>query len=163
MEFVLSWVKNGLVFGLFASVILMLSPGKTYRAHIAMATGLLFIMVMLHPLMELLQIDTASYAEYIQDYLMLEPEVGRYERENLRLYEESVAIEVKMALKAQGYEVSEVGVTADASGRTLCVRIRFGAGSELPGDPERELAGLLGEGARITYEVAAGQSRPEDQ
>ena len=49
----LNWVKSGLLFGVMASVILMLCPNKSYMKHIGMVIGLLFILVMLHPLMEL--------------------------------------------------------------------------------------------------------------
>lgn len=158
MESILSWVKNGLLFGLFASVIRMISPGKTYRVQIGMVTGLLFIMVMLHPLMELFQIDASSYVDYIQDYLLLEPEENRYAGENLTLYEESAKIQIRMLLEAQGCDVRDVDVDADATGRIRHVRIRFGSASQLTDDAERALSGILGEKVRISYEVTGDNS-----
>ena len=105
MEVILSWVKSGLLFGVFASVILMLSPNKSYMKHIGMVVGLLYILVMLHPLMELFNLDGSTYANYIKNFLMLETENNQISDSNLQFYEESVETQLMAVLKEYGYPV----------------------------------------------------------
>lgn len=153
MEFILSWVKSGLLFGIFASVILMLSPNKAYMKHIGMVVGLLFIMVMLHPLMELFQIDESTYAEYIRNYLMLETEDERISKENLEFYEESVRIQLTAALQEAGYPVKEIRLRADNAGSIEKVTLVFTSQITEVEKLERYLKNLFGEEVRIGYEM----------
>lgn len=69
MEGILDWVRSGLLFGIVSSVILMLCPNKSYAKHIGLVVGLLFILVMLHPVMEWMEIDEQTYVSYIKDFL----------------------------------------------------------------------------------------------
>ena len=85
MEQILSWVRSGLLFGIVSSVILMLCPNKSYARHIGLVVGLLFILVMIHPVMELLQIDEDTYITYIRDFFAV-TEPGMVSEQNLQLY-----------------------------------------------------------------------------
>lgn len=152
MEVILSWVKSGLLFGVFASVILMLSPNKSYMKHIGMVVGLVFILVMLHPLMEILNLDGSTYANYIKNFLVLETENSQISDSNLQFYEESVQTQLIAVLKENGYPVESVSVHSDQEGKILKVRItvleEIGEIESL----ERYLKNLFGEDVKICYE-----------
>jgi len=152
MEFILSWVKSGLLFGIFASVILMLSPNKAYMKHIGMVVGLLFILVMLHPLMELFHIDGSTYASYIKNFLMLETENDRISDANLELYEESVSMQLMAALQENSYPVKKITVNADPCGGIEGVTISFDSSVDHLENLELYLKNLFGEDVRIRYE-----------
>ena len=111
MEWILSWVRSGLLFGIISSVILMLCPNKSYAKHIGLVVGLLFILVMIHPVMELLQIDEDTYITYIKDFFAVsEPDL--MSEQSLHLYEQSIAMQVKAALMESGYAIEELGTVS---------------------------------------------------
>lgn len=148
----IGWVKSGLLFGVFASVILMLCPNKSYVKHIGMVVGLLFILVMLHPLMELFSVDASTYASYIKNFLMLETENTDFSEENRQLYELSLASQLEAVFIEKGYPVTEVCVRTDQSGNVEEVILSFGEGMFELQNVEMYLKRLLGEDVRITYE-----------
>lgn len=151
MEMILSWVKSGLLFGIFASVILMLCPNKSYQKHISMVVGLLFILVMLHPVMELLQVDGSTYFAYIQNFLMLEE--NQMSDSNIELYEEALNIQLSANLQESGYLVKEVKTRVDNEGNVEKVTIVFAG--EVTGleTIELYLKNVFGEEVVIQYET----------
>ncbi len=153
MEFILSWVKSGLLFGIFASVILMICPNKSYRQHIGMVVGLLYIMVMLHPLMELFQIDERTYLSYVKNYFQLEEGANQISKENLEFYEESLRIQLKASLQERGYQVKDIHLQVDENGNMESVAFVFC--SEIPEVVQLEcyIKNLFGEDVRISYEM----------
>lgn len=153
MDFVLSWVKSGLLFGIFASVILMLSPNKSYMKHIGMVVGLLFIMVMLHPLMELFRIDESTYAAYLRNYLMLETGEEQNSRDNLELYIDAVRLQLKAALAEGGYPVKDIRLQSNDNGEIQRITLVLSAGAGETEGLERYLRNLFGEDVRIGYEM----------
>lgn len=125
MEGILSWVKSGLLFGVVSSVILMLCPNKSYAKHIGLVVGLLFILVMVHPVMELLQIDEDTYITYIKDFFAVsEPDL--VSEQSLQLYGQSIAMQVKAALAESGYKIEELYVDVEEDGSVSRVRVVFG-------------------------------------
>lgn len=152
MEFILSWVKSGLLFGIFASVILMLSPNKSYMKHIGMVVGLLFILVMLHPLMEFFHLDSSTYASYIKNFLMIETESDEISDTNLALYEESVNVQLQASLRESGYPVNQISVKAEHTGDVERVTLIFDSEMENIENLELYLKNLFGEDVRICYE-----------
>jgi len=152
MEAVLSWVKSGLLFGVVASVILMLCPDKTYMKHIGMVVGLLFILVMIHPLMEFFELDSDTYADYIKHFLMIETENNKISDSNLELYEESVNAQIMAALRESGYSITKVSVDSDQEGKIFRVRLTVGEGVKNIEPVERYLKNLFGEDVKISYE-----------
>ena len=98
MEGILDWVRSGLLFGIVSSVILMLCPNKSYAKHIGLVVGLLFILVMLHPVMEWMEIDEQTYVSYIKDFFAVSSS-ERISDQSIQLYGESIAIQIK-AIKA---------------------------------------------------------------
>ena len=152
MEVILSWVKSGLLFGVFASVILMLSPNKSYMKHIGMVVGLLYILVMLHPLMELFNLDGSTYANYIKNFLMLATENNQISDSNLQFYEESVETQLMAVLKEYGYPVESVSISSDQEGKILKVRLIVGGEIREIESLERYLKKLFGEDVKICYE-----------
>lgn len=152
MEVVLSWVKSGLLFGVFASVILMLSPNKSYMKHIGMVVGLLFILVMLHPVMELFHLDSSTYADYIKNFLMMEEEDDSISDSNLKLYEESVKTQLMAVFKENGYPVEVISVSATSEGKIFKVKLAVTEGIQEIESLERYLKNLFGEDVKICYE-----------
>lgn len=151
MEWILSWVKSGLLFGVFGSVILMLCPNKSYQKHIGLVVGLLFILVMLHPLMEIFQVDGSTYVSYIQNFLMLEAGSDRITDSDLELYEESLNIQLMANLAEGGYPVRKIETTADKTGHIAEVTILFEGEVERLNALEGYLKNLFGEEVVITY------------
>ena len=151
MEWVLSWVKSGLLFGVFASVILMLCPNKSYQKHIGLVVGLLFMLVMMHPLMEIFQVDGSTYVSYIQNFLMMEAGSDRVTDSDLELYEESVNIQLMANLIEGGYPVKKIEVAADTGGTIEEVTILFEGEVEHLNLLERYLRELFGEEVVISY------------
>ena len=151
MEWVLSWVKSGLLFGVFASVILMLCPNKAYQKHIGLVVGLLFMLVMMHPLMEIFQVDGSTYVSYIQNFLMMEAGSDRVTDSDLELYEESVNIQLTANLIEGGYPVKKIEVAADTGGNIEEVTILFEGEVERLNLLEKYLKELFGEEVVISY------------
>ncbi len=151
METILSWVKSGLLFGIFASVILMLCPNKSYQKHVGMVVGLLFILVMLHPVMEFMQVDGSTYTSYVRNFLMLEDE-DQISESSRRLYEEALDIQLMSNFKEAGYPVKAVEALTDREGNVSEIRIVFD--DEVTGLEKMELylKNLFGESVVIRYE-----------
>ena len=151
MEQILSWVRSGLLFGIVSSVILMLCPNKSYAKHIGLVVGLLFILVMIHPVMELLQIDEDTYITYIKDFFAVsEPDL--VSEQSMQLYGQSIAMQVKAALTESGYAIEEIDVDVNEDGSvsrvTLILRDTTGDISVL----EQYLREIFGEEVVIQYE-----------
>lgn len=153
MEAILVWVKSGLLFGILASVILMLSPNKAYEKHISMVVGLLFILVMLHPIMELFHLDRDTYTSYIKNFLMIETGENGISSENLGYYEETVAYQLEAALRESGYALKKVSVKANEEGEVEQVMLSFTEEILNAEKIELYLMNLFGEGVKISYEM----------
>jgi stage III sporulation protein AF len=148
----LEWVKSGLIFGVFASVILMLAPNKSYMKHINMVVGLLFVLVMLHPITVFLEMDQDTYLSYIQNLLKVEESEAAFSKNDRRLYETSLETQLKALFLEKGYEVENVEVTTDSTGEVQEVVLSMGSQIAELGNVEEYLHRLLGEDVRIIYE-----------
>lgn len=154
MNAILEWVKSGLIFAVFASVILMLSPNKTYMKHISLVVGLLFILVMVHPVMEFFGLDSKAYASYIEHFLLLEEIETGVSEEHMELYLESVELQVLATLNENGYGVGDVHMVADSEGNVDEVHISFTAEVAGLDRIEEYLKSLFGQEVKIYYEVS---------
>jgi len=125
MEMVLSWVKSGLVFTIFASVIMMLSPNRSYMKHISLVIGMLFILVMLHPIMEMLDVDDMAYTSYIEHFFEIDEMQEDMSQEHIQLYEESVNMQLMAELEENGYKTVQVVTHANEEGDITQVHITF--------------------------------------
>lgn len=152
MEVVLEWVKSCLLFGIFASVIIMLSPNKTYMKHISLVIGMLFVLVMLHPIMELLELDGSTYLSYLKNYFAVENEAEITDGE-LVMYEESLSLELTLMLQREGFSVKEAMVTADEDGTVKQVVISFVDQPEQVEKLQILLVAIFGEETEIEYEM----------
>ncbi len=152
MEWILQWVKSGLLFGIVSSVILMLCPNKSYAKHIGLVVGLLFILVMLHPVMELMQIDEDTYISYIRDFFAVSGSPDEISGDNLQLYEEAVAMQVKAALSASGYPVDKIEVQVEEDGSVSKVSISFSDAVNNVEVPEQYIREMFGEEVCVQYE-----------
>lgn len=152
METILSWVKSGLLFGIFASVVLMLSPNKSYQKHIGLVVGFMFLLVMLHPVMKLLSLDQSMYTSYLENFLKLEGMEDDITKSNIALYEESVAMQLEAILYEHGYAVKQVEVEAEPDGGVVSVEITFDGEVSGLSDLEDYLHRVFGEEVRVAYE-----------
>ncbi|MCM1157038.1 MAG: stage III sporulation protein AF [Bacteroidales bacterium] len=153
MEEILAWVRSGLLFGIVASLVMMLSPNKAYQKHISLVVGLLFILVMVHPIMELFDLDSSTYLSYIRNFLMLETRQEEMSEENILLYEESVNAQLKTVLQEGGYPVENVSVRAEEDGRITEICLVFNKEVDELERLEHNLINLFGEDVRIRYEA----------
>lgn len=151
MEQILSWVRSGLLFGIVSSVILMLCPNKSYARHIGLVVGLLFILVMIHPVMELLQIDEDTYITYIRDFFAV-TEPGMVSEQNLQLYGKSLAMQVKEALTESGYVIEGIDVDVNEDGSVSRIILILGDTTGNISVLEQYLHEIFGEEAVIQYE-----------
>lgn len=151
MEGILSWVKSGLLFTILASVILMLSPNKTYIKHISLVAGLLFILVMIHPVMSFFNLDSKTYVSYLENFLKLEGTQEYMSENHIAMYEESVALQLTAALKESGYNVDEIIVKAENDGSVCEIRLSFASAIENLEQVEDYLYRLFGEEVKIVY------------
>lgn len=152
MDAILSWVKNGLLFTVMASIVLLLTPNKSYMKHISLVIGLLFILVMVHPIMELFHLDSKTYASYIEKFLMLEGTQDSFSEEHINMYEESVNIQLFAAFNENGYDIEKVTVEVDEEGNVSEVHISFNGEVTDIEHIEAYLKRLFGQEVSIYYE-----------
>ncbi|MGN0496836.1 MAG: stage III sporulation protein AF [Lachnospiraceae bacterium] len=153
MEGIISWVKSGLLFGVLGSVIIMLSPNKTYEKHISFVVGLLFVLVMIHPVMEFFHVDGTAYLHSIENYLALDTGMEGISENDKQLYCQALELQLKGVITEGGYPIDYVkvklGHEQEVSEVTLCF---LGEVENLSG-LEEYLYGLFGEEVVISYEV----------
>ncbi|MBQ9983704.1 MAG: stage III sporulation protein AF [Lachnospiraceae bacterium] len=162
MEAIVSWVKSGLIYAVFASIILMMAPNKSYVKHISLVVGLLFILVMVHPVMQFLNLDGKTYISYLEKFFQLETTEREITKEQLTLYEESLGMELMAALLDVGYPIANVEIQADVYGTVTKVWISLSQmqletdmestqSTELA-DLEQYIYSLFGQEVDIVYE-----------
>lgn len=150
---ILDWVKSGLLFGIFGSLILMLTPNKSYQKHISFVVGLLFILVMLHPLMELLSLDSRTYFRSIENYFSLESGSINPSENDLRLYSQTLEVQLKAVLIDSGYEIEKITVQMNGLGDVTGIIISFKGGVTDLSSLEAYIHNLFGQEVTIRYET----------
>lgn len=152
MEVVLDWVKSGLLFGILGSAVIMLSPNKSYEKYISFVVGLLFILVMIHPLMEFFSVDSTTFLRSVENYLLFEnPSQGLSENDR-NLYEDALGIQLKAVFTDAGCELDQVVVHMNDNGQVYQVNlIVTGKMLELS-QIEAYIHNLFGEEVTICYE-----------
>lgn len=151
MEWILDWVRSGLLFGVVSSVILMLCPNKSYVKHIGLVVGLLFILVMLHPVMELMEIDEQTYISYVRDFFAVSKS-EQISDQSIQLYGESIAMQIKAVLEDGGYSIDALSVEVLEDGSVSRVHITFGDTMGDIGMVEQYLHEIFGQEVVIQYE-----------
>ncbi len=154
MELILDWVKNGLLFLVLASVILMLSPNKSYMKHISLVVGLLFILVMVHPLMDFFDLDEKAYISYLENFLLLEGTETEISDRNIEMYTESVGLQLKAALRENGYSMQDVYVELNEEGMVFAVHLVLENSATGLDRVDDYLRSLFGQEVEIYYEAA---------
>ncbi len=150
---ILDWVKSGLLFGIFGSLILMLTPNKSYQKHISFVVGLLFILVMLHPLMELLSLDSQTYFRSIENYFSLESGSMNPSENDLRLYSQTLEMQLKAVLIDSGYEIEKITVQMNGLGDVTGIIISFKGDVTDLSSLEAYIHNLFGQEVTIRYET----------
>ncbi len=152
MQAILDWVKSGLLFGILGSVILMLCPNKTYEKHISFVVGLLFLLVMLHPIMEFFSLDQTTFLHSVENYLMMENPTDKISDGDRKLYEEALSLQLETILKESDGSINRVAILTDESGNVreviLCVEGTIRNIDEIEG----YLRNIFGEEVIISYE-----------
>ena len=152
MEQIMEWVKSGLFFGILSSMIILLCPNKSYEKHMNLVVGLLFILVMIHPLMSFLNIDGQTYISYIQNYIMASENGGKLSDEERELYGTSLGVQLKEMIARAGYPVDSVEVTVDETGQVIGVNISFYKEISDVFAVSEYLRNVFGEEIYITYD-----------
>ena len=152
MEAVLDFVKNGLLFGIFGSVILMLAPNKSYQKHISFVVGLLFVLVMIHPIMTFFSMDEATYRSTFEHFFDMESYGGNQYGKDLELYQKTLQLQLKAVLMDAGYSVKEIGIELDGSGNVYEVCIRFDEATDAAQGIEQYIKKAFGEEVVVRYE-----------
>lgn len=152
MEEILSFVKSGLLFGVFGSIILMICPNKSYQKHIGLVVGMLFILVMLHPIMVFLDVDGDTYVSYIRNFLMIENNGSNLTGDNILIYEDSVESQLTAIFLERGYPVKDICVDSDSEGKIIEVSIAFSDAVAGLDEIEQYIKRLFGEEVRVKYE-----------
>ncbi len=153
MNLILSWVKSGLLFGIFASVILMLCPNQTYQKYISLVIGFVFILVMMHPISYLLHVDNLTYTSFLQNYIRIEYDENTLSDTEQTLYKETVRIQLEAGLQDGGYPVKNIDLDADMNGKIRNVTLHFSSEIKETEVLERYLKNLFGEDVSINYEM----------
>ena len=153
MNLILSWVKSGLLFGIFSSVILMLCPNQTYQKYISLVIGFVFILVMMHPILYLLHMDNMTYTSFVQNYIRIQFDENTLSDTEQSLYEETVRIQLQAGLKDGGYPVKNIDLDADTNGIIRAVTLYFSSEIMETEVLEQYLKNLFGEDVTINYEM----------
>lgn len=153
MEFVLDWVKSGLVFGIFGSVILLISPNKSYMKHIGLVVGLIFMLVMIHPILNFLNLDESTYISCLKNLFLLEDYKNDIKNSHNELYQESIEIEIHIALEQSRIIADEVEMVIGDEGILKSIYIVLDEESENMQEFENYLKNLYGEEVIVQYEI----------
>lgn len=123
MDVILDWVKSGLLFGILGSVIIMLSPNKSYEKYISFVVGLLFILVMIHPLMEFFSLDSTTFLRSVENFLILENNTDGLSENDKKLYEDALGLQLKTVFTDAGCQLENVVVKMDNTGKVYQVNL----------------------------------------
>ncbi|MGN0438808.1 MAG: stage III sporulation protein AF [Lachnospiraceae bacterium] len=153
MEVINEWVKSGLLFGVIGSVIIMLSPNKTYEKYISFVVGLLFVFVMIHPLMILFSVDSETFLRSVENYLIFQDCSGGLSQNDRCLYEDALGMQIKAVLIDSGCEIQDVVVKMDETGTVYEVDIIVCGKMIALSQIENYLRSLFGEEVVVSYET----------
>ena len=97
MNAVIDWVRSILLFGIFSSVILNLSPNKSYEKHISIVVGMIFILLIINPVTKFRMKDGDAYMSYIKNYVITDRSGLEVSEGARSLYEDSIRIQLEEA------------------------------------------------------------------
>lgn len=152
MEQILTWVKNGLLFGVISSLILLLSPNKSYEKHMNLVVGLLFILVMIHPIISFFDLDSKTYVSFIQNYIGASGNGDYLSDKEISLYTDTIGIEILSVLEDAGYSVDEVRPYVDEKGSVYRIVVSVKSDEQSFYALERYIRSVFGEEVEIIYE-----------
>lgn len=152
MQGILDWVKSGLLFGIVGSVFMLLCPNKTYERHISFVVGLLFLLVMIHPVMEWLSVDTATFLHSVENYLSIETNSLKDSENDRKLYENALEIQLMSLIKDAGYPVEDLQVVVDEQGNVTEVTFHINGTITGLDALEQYITNVFGQEVIISYE-----------
>lgn len=152
MDAVFDWVKSGLIFGVVGSVLIALSPNKSYEKYISFVVGLLFILVMIHPVMVLFSADSEVFLRSVENYIMFESCRDRLSSNDKALYEDALGMQLKAVFTDAGCELDRVEVFMDDGGTVYEVRLVVAGDMLKLSQIETYLHRIFGEEVVISYE-----------
>ena len=152
MNAVIDWVRSILLFGIFSSVILNLSPNKSYEKHISIVVGMIFILLIINPVTKFRMKDGDAYMSYIKNYVITDRSGLEVSEGARSLYEDSIRIQLEEAFFKAGYPVKRVKVFINDEGEVYRLTISFrGEVSNLDAI-ETYTKSIFGDGVLIEYE-----------
>ena len=152
MEQILSWVKSGLLFGIISSMILLLSPNKSYEKHMSLVVGLLFLLVMIHPIMTFFGIDGQTYISYIQNYIGASENGGELSDQEINLYKDTIKLQLEKVLEQAGYRFRYVDLCIDEKGNVYRIAVSFEDKVDSIESFENYIKNVFGKEVEIIYE-----------
>jgi len=112
----IEWVRRGLLFCLFSSIIMMICPDKKYYKHLSMIMGLMFILVMIRPFSVLMHTNSQSYIDYLKHLLLFEGTTVEMKYEYREEYESVIESQIELLMKEKGFDISSVNVAINHKG-----------------------------------------------
>lgn len=152
MTEILAWVKSALLFGIFSSIILMLSPDKSYEKHISLTVGMIFILLIIHPAMKYMNLDESTYVSYIRNYILSEGYGSQVTENEKTLYADSIRIQLETALIEAGYPVRNIRIFVGDDGGIYKLAVRFGDSVSELEYFENYIRNVFGDDVEVVYE-----------
>lgn len=153
MDVIMNWIKSGLLFGIIGSVLIMLSPNKSYEKYISFVVGLLFILVMIHPIMVFFSVDSDTFLRSVENYLIFENCTQGLSENDKALYEDALGMQLKAVFTDAGCELEDVKVKMDDAGTVYEVDLIVTGNMVTPSRIEDYIHHLFGEEVILCYET----------
>lgn len=126
------WMKNLIVYLIFAGAVINLSPSGSYKKHIRLVTGLVAIIIIIKPISAILNYDerklyTLFDKAYEQGQLVIHRDLYGLEKGEINdiedYYELSLGEGIKHELNERGLGVTKVSVVTDGDNNVLNCRV----------------------------------------
>ena len=128
MNVLYDWVKNIVCFTLVGTVLFNILPEKSYVKHVRLATGLIFIFIMLSPIINLLNMDTEIYMRYIKEELEMNQKTydDDYQEKIMELYQTNMSKTIEKVLEQEGYAGYATDLACDEKGEVQTITLKKG-------------------------------------
>lgn len=139
------WMKNLIVYLIFAGAIINLSPSGSYKKHIRLVTGLVAIIIIIKPMSFIFSYDEKElyglinrvYSESqinLDEYSLGEPGTA----ETCDYLQLGISEGIKQELNDRGLEVVQVSVVTDDDNKLLNCRVYVGETNTMEGSFQEE-------------------------
>lgn len=126
------WMKNLIVYLIFAGAVINLSPSGSYKKYIRLVTGLVAIIIIIKPMSYIFNFDERQLyglfdRAYAEGQLAMQGDLygmnETYSADIYDYYELGLGEGIKQELNARGLMVAQVSVVTDSDNRLLSCRV----------------------------------------